>query len=89
MIKTLGKRLSALHLHDNDKWHDSHQIPFSMSIDFATIVKALKEIRYEGFFTLEAEQYLKKYEKENILDGLKDLYQNVKKMCVMFENEKM
>lgn len=87
MIKTLGKRLAALHLHDNDRWHDSHQIPFSMSIDFATVVKALKEIEYDGFFTLEAEQYLKIYEKENVLDGLKNLYQSVKKMCVMFETE--
>jgi hypothetical protein len=24
-------------------WHDSHQIPFSMSIDFDAVVKALKE----------------------------------------------
>lgn len=33
MIKALGSRLQALHIHDNDQWHDSHQIPFSMSID--------------------------------------------------------
>ena len=46
MIYALGDRLQALHLHDNDKWHDSHQIPFSMDIDFMPIVKALKDIGY-------------------------------------------
>ncbi len=40
MIKTLGPKLQALHLHDNDLLHDSHQIPFSMSIDFNAVVKS-------------------------------------------------
>lgn len=89
MIKDLGKRLAALHLHDNDRWHDSHQIPFSMNIDFPAVVKALKAIRYEGFFTLEAVQYLKKHDGENVLDGLKELYQSVKKMCILFDTEEI
>lgn len=59
MIRALGHRLQALHIHDNDRWHDSHQIPFSMSIDFAPIAAALKEIGYKGWFTLEADYYLK------------------------------
>ena len=33
MIHALGPRLKALHIHDNDCIHDSHQIPFSMKID--------------------------------------------------------
>ena len=45
MIRTLGDSLQALHLHDNDRWHDSHQIPFSMEIDFEKVVKALKDIK--------------------------------------------
>jgi len=28
MILSLGNRITALHIHDNDKWHDLHQIPF-------------------------------------------------------------
>ena len=47
MIRALGNRLQALHIHDNDCWHDSHQIPFSMSIDFDAVVKALKDINLE------------------------------------------
>lgn len=44
MILALGERLQALHIHDNDCWHDNHQIPFSMNIDFDAVVDALKKI---------------------------------------------
>ena len=59
MIHALGHRLQALHIHDNDKWLDSHQIPFSMNIDFVAVAKALKDIGYAGELTLEADKYLK------------------------------
>jgi len=86
LIKALGKKLAALHIHDNDRWHDSHQIPFSMNIDFNRVVKALKEIKYEGYFTLEAIQYLNKYEKDNVLDGLIELKKSANKLCSMFDD---
>ena len=86
MIKALGSRLQALHLHDNDKWHDSHQIPFSMDIDFDGIVKALKEIDYKGYFTLEADCYLRDYTCENVFEGIKNLASSAKKLADMFEN---
>ena len=34
MIRALGPKLEALHIHDNDKIHDSHQLPFSMKATF-------------------------------------------------------
>lgn len=80
MIRALGNRLSALHIHDNDKWHDSHQIPFSMNIDFKEVIAALKEINYNGYFTLEATQYLNSYSKENIFDGMKRLEEAARKL---------
>ena len=85
MIRALGHRLQALHIHDNDKWHDSHQIPFSMDIDFMPIVKALKEIDYNGYFTLEADQYLKAYNADNVFDGIKNLANSAKKLADMYE----
>ena len=85
MIKALGSRLQALHIHDNDQLNDSHQIPFSMAIDFEEIVKALKGIGYNGYFTLEADQYLGKYTKENALDGVKKLAESAKKLSEMYE----
>ncbi len=85
MIYALGPRLQALHIHDNDKWHDSHQIPFSMSIDYEPIVKALKDTNYSGYFTLEADYYLDDFSSENVFDGIKDLYASVRKLADMFE----
>ncbi len=86
MIHALGHRLQALHIHDNDKWHDNHQIPFSMNIDFAPIVKALKDINYQGYFTLEADNYLNGRTEENVFDGICDLKNSVQKLADMFES---
>lgn len=85
MIHALGSRLQALHIHDNDKWHDSHQIPFSMKIDFVPIVKALKEINYSGYFTLEADNYMDAYNKENAFYGVQELAKSARKLADMFE----
>ena len=85
MIKGLGKRLAALHIHDNDKWHDDHQIPFSMKIDFVPIVKALKEIDYDGYFTLEASRYLKIFSEDKLFEGVESLYNSAKRLADMFD----
>ena len=87
MIKALDKSLQALHIHDNNKLNDSHQIPFSMDINFDDIVKALKEIDYKGYFTLEADQYLSAYTEENAYDGIKKLAESARKLADMFEKE--
>lgn len=85
MIKALGSRLGALHIHDNDKLHDNHQIPFTMSIDFQPIVKALKEIGYNGYFTLEASRSLKNFSEEKVFDGVINLYNSAKMLAEMFD----
>ena len=59
MIRALGPRLAALHVHDNDLWHDSHELPFSMQIDFAAVTRALREVGYAGDMTLEADTYFR------------------------------
>lgn len=84
MILALKDRLQALHLHDNDLWHDSHQIPFSMQMDFNAIAKALKQINYQGDFTLEADRYLSAYNSENILEGLINLASSARKIVDIF-----
>lgn len=85
MIRALGNRLTALHIHDNDKRHDRHQIPFSMDIDFTEIVRALKEIDYKGYFTLEADACLRAYTAENVFDGVKCLYDSAKRLADMYD----
>jgi hypothetical protein len=69
MIHTLGKHLQALHIHDNDQWHDSHQLPFTMKMDFEAIVKALDMLQ-SGDYTLtpqceEGVQVVRKIHKEH------------------------
>ncbi len=84
MIRALGHRLQALHIHDNDRLHDSHQIPFSMDIDFGAIVEALKDIGYSGYLTLEADRYLEGYDSCNVIEGVKNLYDSAKRIADMF-----
>ncbi len=86
MIHTLGDKLQALHIHDNDLLHDSHQIPFSMNIDFQKVVKALKDIDYKGYFTLECSYYLAGADKEDVIPGIKNLALSAKKLALMFDN---
>lgn len=85
MIKALDKRLQALHIHDNDKVGDSHQIPFSMKIDWAPVAKALKEINYVGYLTLEADRYLRDYNKDNVFEGLCELAKSARKLEEMIK----
>ena len=80
MIRALGNRLQALHIHDNNLISDSHQIPFSMNVDFAEIAKALKEIGYTGFLTLEANSYAQDGDAESLLLSAKQLLESVKRL---------
>lgn len=55
MIRALGPHLQALHIHDNDRHHDSHRLPFTMDIDFQSVMSVLRDVGYEGYLTLEAD----------------------------------
>lgn len=60
-IVALGKRLTVLHIHDNDGNCDSHMIPFTqldrrgkrLRIDWEKCIRGLKEIKYEGPISFE------------------------------------
>mgnify|MGYP003292109800 CR=1 FL=1 len=82
LIHALGDRLQALHMHDNDRWHDSHRLPFTMDIDFTDVVTALKEINYTGDFTLEADQHLT--DPNTVAEGLKEMAQATRRLANMF-----
>lgn len=86
MIHTLGKHIKALHIHDNDKVSDLHAIPFTKNIDFAPVVKALKDINYSGYFTLEPSYALDGCEKENVFEMVCQMADSAKKLVNMYEN---
>ena len=60
-IKTLGDRLTALHIHDNNGDNDLHLAPYTQrnwkfdctTTDWDAFTKALKEIGYEGNLSFE------------------------------------
>ena len=85
MIHALGKHLQALHLHDNDRWHDAHQIPFTMDIDFAPIVAALKAIDYQGYFTLEASNCMQGYTPDQVDARVAEMAAAARHLAEMFE----
>ena len=87
MILTLGNKLEALHIHDNDRWHDSHRIPFSMDINWEEVVGALKQINYKGIFTLEADAHIRTTAKteEETLREIANLSAAARRLADMFE----
>lgn len=60
MIKYLGERVVALHVHDNDGSHDSHTLPFFGIIKWDEVARALKQISYSGEITLESQCFIPK-----------------------------
>ena len=65
-LRILGHdRLGALHVHDVDYIDDLHTLPGIEKIDFNGVCKALADIDYKGEFTLEADNFLKKYDDDH------------------------
>lgn len=52
-IRTLGKRIKALHIHDNDAVSDQHLMPFVGCFRWKEFIDALKEIGYDGDLSFE------------------------------------
>ncbi|WP_230399377.1 sugar phosphate isomerase/epimerase family protein [Novisyntrophococcus fermenticellae] len=52
-IKEMGEYIKALHVDDNHGGNDEHLVPFLGSINWEGVMKALKEIGYEGDFVYE------------------------------------
>ena len=53
VIRMMGKRIKMLHVHDNNRASDMHKAPYMGTAPWADIMKAFKEIGYEGEFNLE------------------------------------
>ena len=85
LIRALGSHVQALHLHDNDRRHDSHQIPLTMDIDYGPIVQALKDIGYQGEFTLEASNCMQGYAADQVAARLAEMAASARKLAQMFE----
>ena len=85
MVRALGGWMQAMHLHDNDRRHDSHQIPFSMDIDFEAVAVALRDIGYAGYVTLEADRYLADFPADGLEQEIKNLARSAGKFAAIIE----
>ena len=52
-IPILGKRIKALHIHDNDGRDDLHLAPLTGTVNWTVLCNCLKEIGYEGDLSFE------------------------------------
>ena len=52
-VRSIGRRLFALHVHDNDGASDQHLPPLSGCIDWSGFADALDEVGYAGTLNLE------------------------------------
>lgn len=52
-VRRLGKYIKALHVHDNFARLDMHLMPFFGSANFRSFAQALKDIEFNGAFSLE------------------------------------
>lgn len=71
-IKVLGKRLQALHIHDNDYLDDMHTLPGMSEMNWHHIMKALADVNYNGDFTFETDHFFDSLDTEEECEcGLK------------------
>ncbi len=85
MLRTLGAHVQALHIHDNDRRYDLHALPFTGAIDFAAVIKALKDINYQGYFTLEADSHAIGAKPDEVEGRVRELAAAADRLATMFE----
>lgn len=72
-LKYIGDRIKCTHIHNNNTYGDTHNNPDVGTIDWASVMKALKEIGYTGPLTLEThcrypdDEVLKSFYKHNFV----------------------
>lgn len=80
-LRTLGKRLKALHVNDNDGTGDYHMFPFHGTVDWHKVLPVLAEIGYEGDFTYETHGEFSKLP-DSLRDQVAQAGVEIAKYCV-------
>ena len=75
-IRTAGKRIKALHLHDNNGKADQHRAPYTGTIPWKATMEALRDAGYAGDLSFETfrQTSLDTIDKEMLLPWLKVIY---------------
>lgn len=75
MIETLGNYVKCLHIHDNDRHFDRHNLALFEKIDYELVLDSLARINYQGDITFECDYFLLRMPEEMHLSCLKIMYQ--------------
>ena len=78
-IRACGDKIKALHIHDNLGDRDSHLYPTYGKIDWRDVISALREINFDGVFSLEATLDISLPDNELVAEG-KRLYKIAKEI---------
>ncbi len=73
-IRSLGKRIGAVHIQDCDRIDDRHLLPYTSKLNFTSIASALSEVGYAGDVTLEIFKYYKTFPNEKLPLALRAAY---------------
>lgn len=88
MLRAMGGRVSALHIHDNDGVTDLHKLPGTVSMDWNEICKAIAEIDYKGNFNFEPDGFINAYDDAFMPTALKFLHDTGRYFISVIENLK-
>ena len=86
-IRRCGKRLIALHIHDNDTFNDEHLMPYCGTIVWDECYAALRDIKYGNFFNLEVLHACEKLPPDIQMGFLKQIYTLSEWMTKQIEEE--
>lgn len=68
-VASLGSRLVALHIADNDRSGDQHLLPFMGTVDWRSVLTGLQAAGYQGAFAYEVHNAIRKAP-DSLRDGL-------------------
>lgn len=85
-VRIIGHdRLGALHVHDVDYVSDLHTLPGMAKIHWDNVLQALADVRYKGEFTLEADSFLYRFDRDYLPTAAKFMADTAKYMTEKLE----
>lgn len=67
LLKLLGTRVQALHVHDVDCVGDNHTLPYTRVLDWDDICRTLAQTGYSGSFNFEAGNFYSRYMEDDFI----------------------
>ncbi|UCC12255.1 MAG: sugar phosphate isomerase/epimerase [candidate division WOR-3 bacterium] len=87
LMRTYGRRITAVHISDNRGEHDDHQLPYEGSIDWDEFARHFARTGYTGTFLLEVEMRESAFQDASIF--VTEAYSRSKRLVSMIEKHKL